>query len=178
MPSASLTKLIALLLVLRGHFSVATKLGKPVSRKITTNAQTLAKRIAYCCMPNDGHLHLANNLMGHFVVHQISAMLTCEDVDGDPDCVLRERVPPLGDARLDDVGAEHLHQHVELQRVREEHGQRHQEQGHLGQSANTFDVEEVAGIDSIKCRLSFGKNIGRVSPVQCLKSSSNKLNLG
>ena len=85
--------------------------------------------------------------MGHFVVHRISSILTCEDVDGDPDCVLGEGVPPLGDARLDDVGAEHLHQHVELQRVREEHSQRHQEQGHLGQAVNAFDVDDVVGIN-------------------------------
>ena len=45
MASTSLTKLIVLLLALRGQFSVTTKLGEPASQKITTNAQTLAKRI-------------------------------------------------------------------------------------------------------------------------------------
>ena len=48
-----------------------------------------------------------------------------------PDKELCYGVPLLGDPRPEDVGAEDLHQDVELEGVGEEHGQGEQQEGHL-----------------------------------------------
>ena len=58
-----------------------------------------------------------------------------------PDEELCEVVPLLGDPRAEDVGAEDLHQDVELQGVGEEDGETEHAERHLSQGRLAGQVE-------------------------------------